>query len=181
MKKLVRLTESDLVRIIEKVISEQDTVGGNFQQGVQSGQQAGQQARQVVNKVAGDVAQGAKKVGTAAVQAGVATLQGAKQVAITIGKVTFYAVITGGVVVFLIGKGIYKVSAAVGNAIIKFLAATGKATVSAATASSATPAMKQPHHHPHNIASAAQTSAGIISNIIKWQQQTRQKRQRSIG
>ena len=134
MKKLVRLTESDLVRIIEKVISEQDTVGGNFQQGVQSGQQAGQQARQVVNKVAGDVAQGAKKVGTAAVQAGVATLQGAKQVAITIGKVTFYAVITGGVVVFLIGKGIYKVSAAVGNAIIKFLAATGKATVSAATA-----------------------------------------------
>ena len=62
MKKLVRLTESDLVRIIEKVISEQDTVGGNFQQGVQSGQQAGQQARQAVNKVAGDVAQGAKKV-----------------------------------------------------------------------------------------------------------------------
>jgi hypothetical protein len=118
--KVVRLTESDLVRIIEKVISEQGTVGTNFQQGVQSGAQAGQQARQVVNKVAGDVAQGAKKVGTAAVQAGVATLQGAKQVAITIGKVTFYAIITGGVVVFMIGKGIYKVSAAVGNAIIKF-------------------------------------------------------------
>ena len=133
-KRVITLTESDLIRIIEKVISEQDTISGNFQQGTQKGVQAGQQARQTVNKVVGNVAQGAKKVGTAAVQAGAATLQGAKQVAITIGKVTFYSVITGGVVVFLIGKGIYKVSAAVGNAIIKFLAATGKATVSAATA-----------------------------------------------
>ena len=129
-KRVITLTESDLIRIIEKVISEQDTISGNFQQGTQKGVQA----RQTVNKVVGNVAQGAKKVGTAAVQAGAATLQGAKQVAITIGKVTFYSVITGGVVVFLIGKGIYKVSAAVGNAIIKFLAATGKATVSAATA-----------------------------------------------
>jgi hypothetical protein len=133
-KRVITLTESDLIRIIEKVISEQDTISGNFQQGTQKGVQAGQQARQTVNKVVGNVAQGAKKVGTAAVQAGAATLQGAKQVAITIGKVTFYAVITSGYMVFLLGKGIFKVTAAVGNAIVKFLAATGKATVSAATA-----------------------------------------------
>jgi len=65
---VVRLTESDLVKIIEKVISEQGTVGANFQQGVQSGAQAGQQARQAVNKVASDVVQGAKKAGTAVAQ-----------------------------------------------------------------------------------------------------------------
>ena len=34
--KVIKLTEADLVRIVERVISEQeDTVGGNFQQGVQ--------------------------------------------------------------------------------------------------------------------------------------------------
>ena len=109
-----------------KPLVNEQTAGVNFQQGVQTGVQSGQNARKAVNTAVNTAVQGVKQTGTAA-------LQGAKQVVITIGKVIFYAIITGGVVVFLIGKQIYKVSEAVGNSIIKFLAATGKATVSAAT------------------------------------------------
>jgi hypothetical protein len=61
-------------------------------------------------------------------------VQGGKQVVVTIGKVAFNVVIYGAATVFLIGKGVYKVSAAIGNALLKFLTASGKAVVSGATA-----------------------------------------------
>jgi len=128
MGKTVKLTEGELKRIIEKIISEQQqlAVGQNFQQGQQVGQVAGQQARQVVNK--------AVKTGAQAVQnASVQVAKFGKQVVVTIGKVAFNVVIYGAATVFLIGKGVYKVSAAIGNALLKFLAASGKAVVSGAT------------------------------------------------
>lgn len=127
MGKTVKLTEGELKRIIEKIISEQSlAVGQNFQQGQQVGQVAGQQARQVVNK--------AVKTGAQAIQnASVEVANFGKQVVVTIGKAAFNVVIYGAATVFLIGKGVYKVSAAIGNAILKFLAASGKAAVSGAT------------------------------------------------
>jgi hypothetical protein len=127
MGKTVKLTEGELKKIIEKIISEQSlAVGQNFQQGQQVGQVAGQQARQVVNK--------AVKTGAQAVQnASVQVAKFGKQVVVTIGKVAFNVVIYGAATVFLIGKGVYKVSAAIGNALLKFLAASGKAVVSGAT------------------------------------------------
>jgi hypothetical protein len=128
MGKTVKLTEGELKRIIEKIISEQQqlAVGQNFQQGQQVGQVAGQQARQAVNK--------AVKTGAQAVQnASVQVAKFGKQVVVTIGKVAFNVVIYGAATVFLIGKGVYKVSAAIGNALLKFLAASGKAVVSGAT------------------------------------------------
>jgi hypothetical protein len=128
MGKTVKLTEGELKKIIEKIISEQSlAVGQNFQQGQQAGQVAGQQARQVVNK--------AVKTGVQAVQnASAQVAKAGKQVVVTIGKTVFNVVIYGAATVFLIGKGIYKVSAAIGNAILKFIAASGKAVVSGATA-----------------------------------------------
>ena len=128
MRKTVKLTEGELKRIIEKIISEQSlAVGQNFQQGQQVGMQGGQQARQVVNKA---VNQGIQNVKTAANN----MVQGGKQIAVKIGNAMFNVVIYGAATVFLIGKGLYKVSAAIGNAILKFLAASGKAVVSGATA-----------------------------------------------
>lgn len=128
MGKTVKLTEGELKRIIEKIISEQSlAVGQNFQQGQQAGMQGGQQARQVVNKA---VNAGVQNVKTAANN----VVQGGKQVVVTIGKVAFNVVIYGAATVFLIGKGVYKVSAVIGNALLKFLTASGKAVVSGATA-----------------------------------------------
>ena len=130
MGKVIKLTETELKRLIENIIQEQGlAVGQNFQQGQQIGSKAGQQARQAVNTA---VKQGAQAVGDAAKQ----VAAGAKQVVVTIGKVSFTIITYGAAIVYLIGKGVYKVSAAVGNAILKFLSAIGSATVSAATAMS---------------------------------------------
>lgn len=108
MRKVVRITESELKKLIQNIIEEQNlAIGQNFQQGQKIGQQAGQQARQAVNKAAANA------------------LAGAKQVLVTIGKATFTIVIYGGTFLFLIGKGMYKVGAAIGNGIMKFLAAIG--------------------------------------------------------
>jgi len=128
MGKTVKLTEGELKRIIEKIISEQSlAVGQNFQQGQQAGQVAGQQARQVVNKAVNTSVQAVK-------DASVQVAKFGKQVFVTIGKTVFNVIIYGAATVFLIGKGIYKVSAAIGNAILKFISASGKAVVSGATA-----------------------------------------------
>lgn len=128
MGKVVKLTENDLRKIINKIIEEQQLAAGqNFQQGQKVGQAAGQQARQAVNKA---VNQGVQNVKSAANT----VLQGGKQIAVKIGNTLFNVVIYGAATVFLIGKGIYKVSAAIGNAILKFLSASGKAVVSGATA-----------------------------------------------
>ena len=128
MGKVIKLTESELKRLIENIIQEQNlAIGQNFQQGQQIGQQAGQRARQAVNTA---VKQGAQAVGDAAK----VVARTGKQVIVTIGKATFTVITYGAAVVFLIGKGLYKVSAAVGNSILKFISAVGGATVSAATA-----------------------------------------------
>jgi hypothetical protein len=125
MGKVIRLNESQLKSIIEKIISEA-SVAPATSQGFQPGQQY-QQGKQST------IATG-KQAQTAVLNAGRAALKGAKQVVVTVGKTVFNVVIYGGAIIYLIGKGVYKVSAAIGNAIFKFLASTGKATVAAATA-----------------------------------------------
>lgn len=128
MGKVIKLTESELKRLIENIIQEQNlAMGQNYQQGKDMRVGEFQQKRQAVNTA---VKQGAQAVGNAAKQAA----NMGKQVIVTIGKVTFTVITYGAAVVFLIGKGLYKVSAAVGNSILKFVSAVGGATVSAATA-----------------------------------------------
>ena len=117
MKKIVRLSESDLERLIQRVVLEQNqTASQSYQQGKTTGQAAGQQARQAVNKVASEV------------------FQGAKQVVITIGKTVITVILMAGYTIYLIAKGYYKVGMAIHNAIVKFLSASGKAVIKAATA-----------------------------------------------
>jgi hypothetical protein len=115
MARVVKLTESQLKDLINEIILKED-IKQSYNQGVQTGTQAGQKVRQAVN--------------TAAVKA----VNIGKQIVVTIGKITFNIFIAGATVVYLIGKGLYKVSAAVSNAILKFLASTGKAVVSGAQA-----------------------------------------------
>lgn len=112
MKRTVRLTERDLTRIVKRIINENVP----FQQGQKVGAQTGQ------------------KVQKAVVNAGVAVLGQMKQTAITIAKVTFYAIAIPGVIVFMIGKSIYRTAESVGLQIIRFISSTGIAIVKAATA-----------------------------------------------
>lgn len=125
MKKTIKLTENDLIRIVENVLSEQLNLSQNFKTGQNLGQKMGQGARQAVNTA---VNKGVQNVKQAAGQ----VLQGGKEIVVKIGNTTFTVLVYGAAMVFLLGKGVYKVGQAVGNAILKFLSATGKATVSAA-------------------------------------------------
>lgn len=132
MGKNIKLTESELQRIIEKIIEEQNlNMGQEFQQKRQSSDQAAYAAKQAAKQAIGKaVNTGVKAVGDASIE----VAKFGKQVVVTIGKVVFNVVIYGSAIVFLIGKGVYKVTAAIGNALLKFLSSTGKATVSGATA-----------------------------------------------
>jgi hypothetical protein len=120
MARKVVLTETQLKKLIDKVIAEQATgefnVGQSFTKGRQSTVSSGKQAQQAVVAAAGEVA----KAG--------------KQVLIKIGNITIKAITYGAAVVWLIGKGVYKLTAAIANSILKLITATGKAVVSAATA-----------------------------------------------
>lgn len=116
-RKVIHLKESELRQLISKIIEEQ-TVSSAYTQGKQAGLTQGQQARQVVN------------------QAALSFAKGVKETIITIGKFTFKILVYGGAVVYLIGKGLYRVSQAAGNAILKFLSATGKAVVKSANQAS---------------------------------------------
>jgi len=118
MKKVVKITERDLNRLIKKILHEQ-SLGQSYDKGKSMGYVSGQQAQQAVKRIASDVA----SVG--------------KQVAIKIGKTLVYVVlmpvaIVGGVL-WLIGKGVYKVSVAVHNALIKLLSTVKGVVISAAT------------------------------------------------
>jgi len=122
-RKVVHITESQLKRLIEKVIEEQtvSNTDGNFHmgqsaiQGAQSTKASGLAAKQAVVKAAGEVA----KAG--------------KQAIIRIGNVTITAITYGAAVIWLIGKGVYKLTAAIANSLIKLITATGKVVVGAAT------------------------------------------------
>lgn len=123
-RKVVHITESQLKRLIEKVIEEQavSNTDGNFHmgqswnQGAQSTNASGKAAKQAVVNAAGEVA------------------RAGKQAIIRIGNVTITAITYGAAVIWLIGKGIYKLTAAIANSLIKLITATGKVAVGAATA-----------------------------------------------
>lgn len=109
MNKVVRLTESDLARIVRRVISEQKNQ--SFTQGYQQGQSAGKQTQQAVK--------GAVK------QAG-QFVKGATEQVITIAGQTIKGVFVGGLVVFILGGRAIKVGADVGKKILSFLGSLGK-------------------------------------------------------
>lgn len=123
-RKVVHITESQLKRLIEKVIEEQAVsntdgnfhMGQSYKQSAQSTQASGKAAQQAVANAAAEVA------------------RAGKQVLIKIGNITIKAITYGAAVIWLIGKGVYKLTAAIANSLIKLITATGKAVVSAATA-----------------------------------------------
>ena len=115
MKKVIKLTENDLNRIVRRVIKEQSTMSSSFQ----SGQKTGQAAAQATKQAVGQAAQEVMKVG--------------KQTIFTIGRVTFTVIIYGASVVWLIGKGVYKLTKEVSDALIKLLTSTGKVVVGKVT------------------------------------------------
>jgi hypothetical protein len=114
MGRIVKLTESQLKSMIEEIMSEANPAPAQ-QSSYQSGYQTGQQHKQAVK------------------QAATAVIKGAQQVVITIGKTVFTAITYGGAVVYLIGSGLFKLSMMAHNAIMKFLASTGRAVIGGAT------------------------------------------------
>lgn len=126
MKKVIRLTENDLNRIVRRVIKEQSTMSSSFQ----SGQKTGQAQAQATKQVVGQAAQATKQaVGQAAQE----VMKVGKQTIFTIGRVTFTVIIYGASVVWLIGKGVYKLTKEVSDALIKLLTSTGKVVVGKVT------------------------------------------------
>jgi len=120
-RRVIQLKESELKQLISRIIEEQ-TASASFTQGQQAGQVAGQQARQVVNKAASQAVGAVKQGATTAIK-------GITETVVTFGKISFKFVIYGAAVVFVIGEAIFKVGAAIGNAIIKFIASTGRAVI----------------------------------------------------
>jgi hypothetical protein len=92
------------------------TAGQSFQQGMQSREAGGKQAQQAVVNAAADVA------------------RAGKQVVVKLGNIVITVVTYGAAVIWLIGKGIYKVTATIGGALLKLISSTGKAVVGGATA-----------------------------------------------
>jgi hypothetical protein len=117
MGKIIKLTESQLRDVVTKIINEQ-SLGQSYQQG---------QLLSIKNQ--SGVAQ-AKAVRNLAISA----FKGAKQTVVKIANAYFTIVIYGGATIWLIGKGIYKVTQAVSDALLKLIASTGKAVISAGQA-----------------------------------------------
>ena len=122
-RKVVHITESQLKKLIEKVIEEQrvSNTDGNFHMAQSYNQEkpttfsSGKATKQAIVNAAGEVA------------------RAGKQAIIRIGNVTITAITYGAAVIWLIGKGIYKLTAAIANSLIKLITATGKVVVGAAT------------------------------------------------
>lgn len=108
MKKVIRLTESDLSRIVTRVISEQNQ---SFTTGFKQGKSAGKQTQQAVK--------GAVK------QAG-QFVKGATEQTIKIAGQTIKGVFVGGVVVFILAGKAIKVGLDIGKKIFSFLGSLGK-------------------------------------------------------
>jgi hypothetical protein len=126
---MARINEKQLDNLIRTIVLEQ--LAQSYQQGQKVGQQAGQQVRQGVVKAGQQVGQ--------AVQSGAAWAANTlKQTIVTIGKITFTVVIIGGTIIYLIGKGVYKVSQSVHNQIMKILSSLGAITMTGVTAVSKT-------------------------------------------
>jgi hypothetical protein len=117
MGKIIKLTESQLRDVVTKVINEQ-SLGQSYQQG---------QLLSIKNQAG--VAQ-AKAVRNLAISA----FKGAKQTVVKIANAYFTIVIYAGATIWVIGKGIYKVTQAVSDALLKLIASTGKAVISAGQA-----------------------------------------------
>jgi len=123
-RKVVHITESQLKRLIEKVIEEQavSNTDGNFHMGqsyrqeVPGSKASGKAAQQAVANAAAEVA------------------RAGKQVLIKIGNITIKVITYGAAVIWLIGKGVYKLTAAIANSLVKLISATGKVVVNTATA-----------------------------------------------
>ncbi len=122
-RKVIQLKESELKRLISRIIEEQ-TASAAFTQGQQAGQVAGQQARQAVNKATTQAVGAVKQAGTAAIK-------GITEIVITIAKIPIKVIIYGAATIWVIGGALYKVGAAIGNSLLKFISALGKARVSA--------------------------------------------------
>lgn len=116
MKRTLHLSESELITLIQKIINEQQTMGQSYEKGKQSTIGTGQKAQQAVKGAAKEV------------------LNSAKQVLVTIGNTTITIISYGVAVIWVIGESVYKISAAVSQALLKILMATGKAVIGGATA-----------------------------------------------
>jgi hypothetical protein len=123
MKQKLRLTESDLIRLVERIIQEQQT---SYQAGQVAGQAAGQATKQAVGQAATAVKQ-------AAVSGAQQVMKAGKQAIITLGKIQFTIITYQLAVVWLIGKGVYKIAKATSDALLKLLASTGKLVVGGLT------------------------------------------------
>lgn len=119
MAKVIRLTESDLIRIVKRIVSED--YASAQQAAMQTGQQHQQQLKAGVQKVGTAVKTGAQKAGAAVVQ-GVKTV--VKQT-IKIGTFVLTLYIAGGIFLFKLGQAAFKLVADLGKKVISFLSALG--------------------------------------------------------
>ena len=126
MRKIIKLTESDLSRLIERIVQEQATAATAYQAGQKTGQVAAQATKQAVG-------QAAKAVGQAAATGAQQVMKAGKQTIVTLGNISFTIVVYQAAVVWLIGKGVYKIGKAASDALLKLLATTGKLVVGGAT------------------------------------------------
>lgn len=116
MKRTLHLSESELITVLQRIINEEQTMGQSYDKGKQSGIATGQKAQQKVKTVVNDA------------------LKLAKQSFVTIGKTTITVLSYGIAVIWVIGEGIFKINAAVSQALLKLLMATGKAVIGGVTA-----------------------------------------------
>lgn len=56
--------------------------------------------------------------------------QAIKMAVVTIGKISFKIILVGGAIIYLVGKGIWKINNSIGNALLKVLSATKKIIIS---------------------------------------------------
>lgn len=107
MKKVIKLTESDLAGIVRRVISEQNQFAAGFEQGKSAGKQT-QQAVKGAVKQTGQFVKGA-------------TVQ-----TIKIGGQVIKAYIVGGIILFMLAGKIIKTELEIGKKILSFLGSLGK-------------------------------------------------------